>query len=59
MDNLGNEETVANVNSDPEKEEIALLSLEKEAVEDDPLGQTAADPIEIGSGEESGVDAEG
>jgi hypothetical protein len=50
---------VANVNSEPEKEEIALLDLEKEAVQGDPLGQTAADPIETGSGEENGVDAEG
>ena len=50
---------MANVNSDPKKEENALLGLEKEAEEDDPSGQTAADPTEIGSGEENGVDAEG
>jgi len=56
---LGNLEKVANANSDLEKEEIALLDLEKGSVEGDPLGQTVADPIEIGSGEENGVDAEG
>ena len=50
---------VANANSDLVKAEIALLDLKKEAEEGDPLGQTVADPIEIGSGEENGVDAEG